>query len=479
MSLIRYLKYADGMLVYVSGQSSDDTLNRTVEIRFTNEEVVTYCAELFGNFVPTFKIRSGNTDRLFVHLPPASENMCIPVMITTMAYKNLLFVYDTFYFYIDAFHPMHLKNRTQTGYYIDQTGFNVENGIVYINNTDFPIKHKLIVNNSNFVASFKLYDPIQELLKWDVSFNNKQLTINGSAQGTYSFADHTEFEIGYTSSKLQIVIYNSEETPTVITHLVPLDTASPGIDTNFEIEAEHFEFEWWFCYKAAPEPVTVVGSTAYTDAFELVTFGEPLLTLRQYYGMKNIFSSAHTELFANTYKVGSVTVSSIYSLVIKFLESELINTMAEIISKEDVEISNVAIVSTFESLAVEYIGILSMSELIKVAEGSISTTIALLEEETICAIKTIVEEHINKVFANKIVVSNQEDRYFGLKTAIIPSVVRVMEYASVIAFESGVSVMDVLQYAVAKTTLQCTTTTTRRTFLHVVPHSVSIGVDIS
>lgn len=465
------------MIVYIGGQNANELLNRVVELRLQNPLDSEYSVEFFGNYVPCFKIREGEIDRLFAYVPPSSGYTCMPLFVKEIQYKSLLFEYETFFFYIDAMHPQHLKNRSESGYYIDQTGFNINGGVVYVDSTEYPAKHKFLVNNSNFKAEFSLVDPINSLLKWSVRFDNKDVYINDTLIQTVAFNDGTEIDIGYDENLLQVTIYNSENSPTQIQNNTPLNSAFEYSDTNFQISGEDFEFKWWFCYRGAPESVTVLGATTYVDVFDISTYGIPLLVQKQYYGFKNEFSISENKKYSAILRVGELTNVTGFGSVTKFLLHKLFEACSKITLTENIQKDLLALAKMVQDKTGEFSCIMSLGELCEVLPMGIQNAFTELSQETQSfQTKLAFEQHISQKFDAILSVARQEIVNAGIKNTFQVDVATAAVIGIALAKETETDIISILEYAVAKSAEGVSVETWFNQWIHIIPDDISIRV---
>lgn len=451
--MIEYKDYADGMIIYIAGKSSEETLNRVAEIRFYNENEVNYSAELFGNFLPVYKIRTGSVDRLFIHMPPSYVYTCVPLMINTIPYSRLLFSYETFYYWIDAFHPQHLFVRNGNEYFIDQTGFNIVNSTIFIDSTEFPVKHKIFINNSDFSATFRMIDPVSKLLKWTVVFSSKEITINGVSKGTFEFSDGIEIDFGYSQNNLQITINTNEVTPIKVTDSSPIDEATTVDDTNLEIDGVSLEFKWWFCYRSAADECVVCGSTPYVDVFDLMTTGAPKLVSRHYYSIKGIMSEQHQLDASCKIAVGELTNTFNLALVCKILEGHIYDYALEHNLIWDKELVAGTSLKLFQVVETEYGVLNGLSELVLDIENEIKTSRAGSDMDLELSIKSVIEQHIDKRFASKIAAWHFSEEFLQMKSTVMHAIVEIVSLQILTNKELSDSAFDVLRYIVEKSSL--------------------------
>jgi len=284
----------DGLLVYVD-LYAEEPYDKIVELRFESETREHYTAQLWGNFLQTYIMYDTDrgVDRVFIRLPHLEDRMVLPIYVERTLIYRAYWPESLFLLYDIGRMPDYILGISGT-YYINQTGFRIEDGTVALDYIgDLPFKVKMLFTEADYNATFDLIDPINLLKKWTVTINDSVLSINGT-QVTTLTEGLREIDFGYSSNKLAITFYESDQQVYVAYDTTPLNEATTIDNTIMQITAQGLTIEDFMVFRAAPEPTTVVGYQPYTDIFELITSGFPKLNYPQRNGIEVVKADEET-----------------------------------------------------------------------------------------------------------------------------------------------------------------------------------------
>jgi hypothetical protein len=301
--------------------------------------------------------------------------------------------------------------------------------------------------------------------------------INDTLVQTVAFNDGTEIDIGYDENLLQVTIYNNENSPTQIQNNTPLNSAFEYSDTNFQISGEDFEFKWWFCYRGAPESVTVLGATTYVDVFDISTYGIPLLVQKQYFGFKNEFSISENKKYSAILRVGELTNVTGFGSVTKFLLHKLFEACSKITLTENIQKDLLALAKMVQDKTCEFSCIMSLGELCEVLLIGMQSTFTELSQETQSfQTKLAFEQHISQKFDAILSVARQEIINAGIKNTFQVDVTTAAVIGIALAKETETDIISILEYAVAKSAEGVSVETWFNQWIHIIPDDISIRV---